>query len=286
MKKINILLSSLFTLLFLTSCIDDIEIDAQEGPELIGINGYITNEYKKHQIVISKTSDFYSADDIEMISGAEVFVYDEFDTIYFRETENKGYYETIDSVAGIIGHTYHLNVDIFDENGQHNYYAQSTMKENIKQIDSLIIKELVLGGIPLGIMGLYSYFQSNEDPLTNYLINVAINDSLLNESLLNCSIYSLAGTSGLYVNGPEFIELFGELPLYTFYTQFDDGDVIDLYLYSVTPQFSEYISDINGNIGSNPMMGMPHNVSTNIYPKGKAVGFFEAASVVTSSIIY
>ena len=55
MKKINILLILFATLL--TSCIDPIEIDPQDGPKLIGINGHITNEYKKHlgQLTITKT---------------------------------------------------------------------------------------------------------------------------------------------------------------------------------------------------------------------------------------
>ena len=54
----------------------------------------------------------------------------------------------------------------------------------------------------------------------------------------------------------------------------------------LAPEFHKYISDINSNFGSNPMMGMPYNVSTNIYPEGKAVGFFEAYSSVNTSIIY
>lgn len=278
-------------MLSLLSCTDDIIIDVQDGPELIGINGYITNEYKKHQIILSKTTDFYSNEDIEMISNAEVFVYDGSDTIYFEETEKEGYYESIEPVAGIVGRTYNLNVCVFDDEEQHYYYAQSTMKENVPQIDSLIIKDINLGGMQFGIKGLYAYFQTNDDSSVNYLINVAVNDSLLNKSLMKCAAYSLAGASGLYVNGPEFINLFGELPLHVFSNSKDcsslnKGDSITLFMYSVTPEFSKYISDINGNIGSNPMMGMPHNVSTNIYPNGKAVGFFEAASVVTSSIIY
>lgn len=278
-------------MLSLLSCTDDIIIDVQDGPELIGINGYITNEYKKHQIILSKTTDFYSNEDIEMISNAEVFVYDGSDTIYFEETEKEGYYESIEPVAGIVGRTYNLNVCVFDDEEQHYYYAQSTMKENVPQIDSLIIKDINLGGMQFGIKGLYAYFQTNDDSSVNYLINVAVNDSLLNKSLMKCAAYSLAGASGLYVNGPEFINLFGELPLHVFSNSKDGsslnkGDSITLFMYSVTPEFSKYISDINGNIGSNPMMGMPHNVSTNIYPNGKAVGFFEAASVVTSSIIY
>lgn len=297
MKKYLIIITLTLSLF---SCTDNIIIDTQEGPELVGVSGYITNEYKKHQIILSRTADFYSTEDIEMISDAEVFVYDGFDTIYFEETGKNGYYETVDSVAGVIGRTYNLNVNIFDEDGQHDYYAQSIMRENTPKIDSLIIKDIALGGMQFDVTGLYAYFQSDEDPLTNYLVNIAINDSLLNESLLKCSAYSLAGASGLYVNGPEFVELFGELPLHVFSGAYvadengnfvntspiNEGDTITLYLYSITPEFSKYISDINGNIGSNPMMGMPHNVSTNIYPQGKAVGFFEASSVVTSHLIY
>ena len=301
MKKTHIILATLFATMFLTSCIEDIEIDTQEGPQLMGINGYISDEYKKHKIVLSKTLDFYSSEEIEMVSGAEVFVSDGFDTIYFEETEKKGYYETIDSVAGVIGRTYNLIVNYIDDDGEHNYYAQSTMRENVQQIDSLVIKELSLGGFSIeGTYGLYPYFQSSSDPNTNYLANIAINDSLTTESLIQCMSYSLAGLSGLYVNGPEFVSLAGYLPAYilpTFVTlnedgsyeyeiDLEEGDEISMYLYSITPEFSKYISDINSNFGSNPMMGMPYNVSTNIYPEGKAVGFFEAYSVVKASIIY
>ncbi|MBR2051113.1 MAG: DUF4249 family protein [Bacteroidales bacterium] len=289
MKKylIIILLS-----LSLFSCTDDIIIDVQEGPKLVGVSGYITNEYKKHQIVLSWTSDFYSKDETEMISGAEVFIHDDSDTIYFEETEQKGHYETLDPVAGVIGHTYHLNINIFDNEEMHHYYAKSTMKDNVAQIDSIIIKDVAMGGMQFNIKGLYAYFQSNTDPSVNYLIDAAINDSLLNESLLKCAAYSLAGASGFYINGPEFIELFGELPLHIFGNDkngnsiLNEGDSVTLYLYSITQEFSKYISDVNGNIGSNPMMGMPYNVSTNIYPEGKAVGFFEAASVTKSTVIY
>lgn len=280
--------ATILLILSLSSCIDDINIDTQEGPELVGINGYITNEYKRHQIVLSKTADFYSSDEIEMISDAEVFVYDGFDTIYFEETDDKGHYETVEDYAGVIGRTYNLYVNIYDEEGKHNYHAKSVMRDNTQKIDSLNIKKISMGGMQFDANGLYPYFQSNEDPSTNYLINVAINDSLLNESLIKCMAYSLAGSSGLYVNGSEFIELFGELPVHIFNSSdsINEGDTITMYLYSVNPEFAKYISDINGNIGSNPMMGMPHNVSTNISPQGKAVGFFEATSLVTSSIIY
>ena len=128
MKKYLTLLI-LVTSFMMTSCIEDFRIDTEDGKHLIGINGYITNEYKKHQIVISKTTDFYSEEDAEMISGAEVLIHDGVDTIYFEETDRKGYYETIDSVAGVVGKTYYLSVNIIDEDGLHNFYSQSIMRE-------------------------------------------------------------------------------------------------------------------------------------------------------------
>lgn len=306
MRKINIL-SIIILLIGLTSCIDEIEIDTQEGPQLVGINGYISDEYKKHQIVVSKTMDFYSTDEIEMISGAEVFIYDGYDTIFFEETENKGYYETKDSISGVIGRTYFLNVNYIDDDGEHRYYAQSTMRENVPQIDSLKIKNVSLGIIPGVIdstLSLYPYFQSLADQETNYLINIAINDSILDSSLIKCGSLSLMGLSGMYFNGPEMVSMVGEQSVHTFeislyqyideeivgttaiMTSIENGDKITMYLYSITPEFHKYISDINSNFGSNPMMGMPYNVSTNIYPIGKAVGFFEAYSIVEASIIY
>ena len=300
MKKINILLILFATLL--TSCLDPIEIDPQDGPKLIGINGHITNEYKKHQIVISKTTDFYSDSEAEMVSDAEVFIYDGFDTIRFKETENQGYYETIDSVAGVIGRTYNLHVKMIGEDGEQSFYAQSTMRDNVEKIDSLKIKEVILGEIDIpGTLGLYPYFLSLADPRTSYLINVAVNDTLKHQSLIRCQSFSLAGLSGAYLNSPEMVALVGEQPIYYFFGKMsinpetgsiefkeslNKGDKITMFMYSITPDFSKYISDINSNFGSNPMMGMPYNVSTNIYPEGKAVGFFEATSVITSEVIY
>ena len=301
------------TSFLMTSCIEDFRIDTENGEHLVGINGYFTNEYKKHQIVISKTTDFYSEEDAEMISGAEVFIHDGVDTIYFEETDRKGYYETIDSVAGVAGRTYYLSVNIVDEDGLHNYYSQSTMKENISKIDSMVVKEVeddfvsnFMGIASYTTTSLYPYFQTIDDPETNYLINIIVNDSIAKEeSFLRYSTLSLQHLAGMYFNGPEMVSMIGEQSVHTFKTTqgyFDEdniyffdmnyppnvteGDKVTLCIYSVTPEFVTYKNDINSSFGSNPMMGMPYNVATNIYPGGTAVGFFEALSVTKGSFIY
>ena len=314
MKKHIILSLSFFILsTLMTSCIEDFRIDTENGEHLVGINGYFTNEYKKHQIVISKTTDFYSEEDSEMISGAEVFIHDGTDTIYFEETKNKGYYETIDSVAGVVGKTYYLSVNIIDENGSHNYYSQSTMRENISQIDSMVVKEVeddffnnIAGNANVLSTNLLPYFQTIDDQDANYLVNIIVNDtSYFNHSFLDYNSISLKHLSGMYFNGPEMVSMIGEQSVHTFktttsyyendtvyvyetdyYPEVTEGDKVTLCIYSATPEFITYRTDINSSFGSNPMMGMPYNVTTNIYPGGKAVGFFETLSVTKSSFIY
>lgn len=312
MKK-YITLLILATSFLMTSCIEDFRINTEDGKHLIGINGYITNEYKKHQIVISKTTDFYSEEEAEMISGAEVFIHDGVDTIYFEETDRKGYYETIDSVAGVVGKTYNLTVNIIDDDGLHNYYSQSTMRENISKIDSMVVKEIenvfannFMTDTENTITNLYPYFQSIDDPDVSYLINIIVNDTaVLNDSFLKCSVLSLQHLSGMYFNSPEMVSMIGEQSVHTFkttqtyhendsiyihdtnyYPIVAEGDKITLCIYSVNPEFITYKNDIMSSFGSNPMMGTPYNVATNIYPGGSAVGFFEALSVTKGSIKY
>ena len=263
--------------------------------------------------MISKTTDFYSEEDAEMISGAEVYIHDGTDTIYFEETDRKGYYETIDSVAGIVGKTYYLSVNIVDEDGLHNYYSQSTMRENISQIDSMVVKEIentfannFMENVDNTITNLYPYFQSVDDSDVSYLINIVVNDTAVaNDSFLNYNTLSLRHLSGMYFNGAEMVSMIGEQSVHTFkttqtyydndsiyvydmdfYPIVEEGDKVTLCIYSVNPEFITYKNDIMSSFGSNPMMGMPYNVATNIYPGGSAVGFFEALSVTKGSFIY
>ena len=60
----------------LFSCREDIVIDLEEGNPLVGVEGSFTDEYKRHEVILSYTSDFYQADAIRMVCGAKVAVTD------------------------------------------------------------------------------------------------------------------------------------------------------------------------------------------------------------------
>ena len=126
-------------LMALCSCTEDIIMDTPEGRKRPVVEGYITNEYKRHEVVLSYTSELYT-DEREMISGAEVYVVSRGDTIRYHEQEDKpGHYLT-DSVAGQKRRWYHLEV-LVPENtllsSPIRMYADSYMPNNVDHIDSL-----------------------------------------------------------------------------------------------------------------------------------------------------
>ena len=90
----------LFLLAAFAACTEDIVIDVEEGEPLIGVEASFTNELKRHEAILSYSAPFYNQDEIEMISGATVYVTDGIDTVYYHEDmEHLGHYFT-DSVAG------------------------------------------------------------------------------------------------------------------------------------------------------------------------------------------
>lgn len=48
----------ILSLALMFSCTEPIKIEPQEGPQMVGVFGSITNEYKKHTVELSRTRDF------------------------------------------------------------------------------------------------------------------------------------------------------------------------------------------------------------------------------------
>ena len=69
-------------------------------------------------------------------------------------------------------------------------------------------------------------------------------------------------------------------------TRIHDGEVFRVDLLSIPLDYMTFVYNLSMSMGSNPMMGPPTNVITNIQPSGEAVGWFYAASVVSKEMIY
>jgi hypothetical protein len=295
MQKIILYLALIFGLL---SCTEEVVIDLESGEQIIGIYGSITTEKKKHAIILSRSTDFYASGAPEMISNATVSLFDGTNTIELAENpEQPGIYETIEEIAGEVGLTYQLSVSLLDKDGSMKHFsAESTMRPIPERIDSAkILPYTFMGGRELeNHFKICPYFQTIADREMTYLVKIAINDVLITDTLTKASIVRMAELNGLYFNGPEMKLLFEEedfpTGIYIIETESDEYikpfDKITIYLYSIDNEYRRFIQDIRFSSGSNPFMGTPVNVRSNIEPAGKALGFFYAASVVEYSFLY
>ncbi len=280
---------------FFAACTEDIVIDVEEGNHRIGVEASFTNELKRHETILSYTADFYNQNEIQMVSGATVYVTDGVDTMYYYEDEEQpGHYFT-DSVAGRKNTVYRLCVEAVDQDGEsQSLFAEGLIPDNVESIDSLAIKHYngSNDSIPSVFLidtveWVYPYFQSLPDPGIIYMPKVWKNDTLVSDILSLTLMIPQGGFAGYYVNGPEMLESNKEIPIgYFLRSKLNDGDEIRADLYSITPDYYYYFYSILMSTGSNPMLGAPANVSSNIQPEGEGVGWFFTASVVTGSTVF
>lgn len=281
--------------LFLVSCTEDIVIDVEEGDTMIGVEAYFSDQLKQHETILSYTSDFYNQDEIRMVTGALVYVTDGVDTIvYHEDMENRGHYLT-DSTAGKRNTLYRLHIEIpSDDSEPISLFSESILADNIDQIDSLVIKpysgtndttptvffnDTVEWVIP--------YFQSLPDPNITYMPLIYKNDTLVIDSLVQQMMMPVGGYAGYYINGPEMLAENKEIPMYYFLkSKLKVGDRIRAGLQSIPPDYIYYVYCISMSSGSNPMLGAPANVTTNIQPSDKAVGWFMTASVTWIETVF
>ena len=277
------------------SCTEDIMIDVEEGDPMIGVEASFTDELKHHKVVLSYTTEFYKQDEIRMVTGATVYVTDGVDTVYYYEDEEKqGEYYT-ELVAGKKNTLYRLCVEVPEADGSvERLFAESLMPNNVESIDSLVIKHFngANDTVPSTffmdtIEWLYPYFQSLPDPSIIYMPMISINDSLLSDTLTQRMVIPVGGYAGYYINGPEMQADNKEIPIaYFLRKNLKKGDVVRADMYSVPQEFLYYIYSLMASSGSNPMLGAPANVSTNIQPEGKGVGWFSTASVVSAETVF
>ena len=290
MKENSKLLVFIVLGLLLASCTEDIVIDLEKGDPMIGVEASFSNELKSHEAILSYTADFYNKDDIRYISGATVYVTDGVDTVYYYEdAELKGHYFT-ELAAGKKNTLYRLCVEVPELDGDvAHLFAESLLPDNVEAIDSIVVKPYngVEDTMPTTFFNdtiewVYPYFQSLPDPNIIYAPSIYKNDTLLTDTLSQRSMIPVGGYAGYYINGPEMQAANKEIPVYAFMKRdLREGDRIRLDLCSIPVEYVYYYYSLLMSMGSNPMMGAPANVSTNIQPSQIGVGWFMTSSVVS-----
>ena len=282
-------------LMALCSCTEDIIMDTPEGRKRPVVEGYITNEYKRHEVVLSYTSELYT-DEREMISGAEVYVVSRGDTIRYYEQEDKpGHYLT-DSVAGQKRRWYHLEV-LVPENtllsSPIRMYADSYMPNNVDHIDSLGLLPLRNEeGLPFvdesAAVCVCPYFQTLADSGIVYNVELYLDGSRFkNRPSQLFQLFPMQGYAGYYFNGPEMLNNNIPIPVGIMNKSYlHEGDVVKVKLYSISKDYLYFLVGQKLAVGVNPVMGAFPAMFTNLFSNCDAIGWFNATSVIEGEGIY
>lgn len=277
------------------ACTEEVVLEMPEGEKRPVVEGYFTNEFKRHEVILSYSSEFYS-DDREMISGAVVYVAGNGDTVYYYEQpDNPGHYLT-DSVAGTKNRWYHLEVRV-PENTLYNVplriYADAKMPNNARGIDSIgLLPLLNEEGIPFvdenAAVCVCPYFQSLSDASVVYNVELYLNGKQFNNRPSKLfQLFQMQGYAGYYFNGPEMLKDNVEIPVGIMNKSYlHEGDRVKVKLHSIEKDYMYFLVGQKLAIGVNPAMGAFPAVATNFFSNCRAIGWFATTSMIEGEGIY
>ena len=281
--------------LLMCSCTEDIIIDVPEGQKRPVVEAYLTDEVKQHETILSYSSEFYS-NDMEMITGAEVYAVGAGDTIYYYEQfDNPGHYLT-DSVAGRKSYTYHLEVKVSDNtlySSALRMNSDTYMPNNARGIDSIgLLPLLNEEGIPFvddeAAVCICPYFQTLSNPDVVYNVELYLNGRRFkNRPSKLFQLFQMQGYAGYYFNGPEMLKDNIPIPVGIMNKEYlHEGDRVGVKLYSISKDYLYFLIGQKLAIGVNPAMGAYPAITTNIFSNCNAIGWFATTSVIEGEGIY
>jgi hypothetical protein len=251
---------------------------------MLVVEGSFTNEYKKQQVRLSVSADYFYNNATPGVSEANVTISDG-STVYelVENPAGSGIYETIDSIAGEPGKTYTLDIHLKEViNNTTHYHASGEMLQGI-EIDSLVAiifeNPVYMEGFDMDSMLIYT-IAIGQDPseINNYYqLNLYDNGVLINDSI--DEVYVTDDKEG--INGEYMHPFF-------FFQQFDEGDTVQLEIISVEREYFDFVNTTQqlADLSFDPfdMSGPPANSTGNI--KGaEAIGFFKVAFVSIGTAI-
>lgn len=98
----------LATSVVLSSCEDVVELDLPEGEEFLVVEGWITNQDRPHDVILTTTAAYFDDADPAPATGANVFIRDDAGMETLLAESSPGVYTYPDS--GIVGRSYQLEI--------------------------------------------------------------------------------------------------------------------------------------------------------------------------------
>jgi len=277
---------SLSILVILSACTEKINLNLDNSYTRLVVDGSFSTDTAIQVVKLTKSSDFFNSGDAAAVSGAVMTISDGSNIFQLNENpSNTGIYETSTKVAGIIGKTYTLsisNVDIDADNVMEEYHAQSELRSVIPADSLQISREKQPGARDTG--WIVKVFAKNVPGEDWFLFKVKKNQLQLSDSAHKFTSIAYSDGSQPYFSGSAVFISDGTRAE----EKLMNGDTVTLEALGITSAYYQFLVDFvaeyypKSPIGSGPSS----NISTNIDPKDKAVGFFTAYSVQRISIVY
>jgi len=258
----------------LNSCTERIDIDTGTTYTRLAIQGQITPFEGKQYVRLTKTSDYFSNEPPEAVSGAVVNIDDGMNIIQFYEdTTNPGYYISPTDYIGHPGIEYRMYVELSEEiNGSKNYFAQELMPIPAEKIDSIALE--YNDRWEMWMVKLYALEPPTKDfyMFDGYVNGKIITDSVANKNISDDRLFNGSNTAGTIVMVVDGEQLF-------------PGDTFTLSLSNISEAYANYMMELQQEIQPNDPMfsGPPANVSSNV--NNDAVGYFAAYPSIFASKI-
>ncbi|MDR3338563.1 MAG: DUF4249 domain-containing protein, partial [Candidatus Symbiothrix sp.] len=274
MKRIlNITLLFIIGMLLANSCMEPITLETNDSPPVIVIYGILTDDYKKQEVKISRSSPYFDDVPNQGVSEANVVVRTS-DNLFYRFLEDdsiKGRYCSESKFSVRAGIDYMLTVEVdFDKDGVLDKYEAITTALPSPQIDSLSFEPVNLFRYKNYI--LYAHIQDSPEK-NYYLFNIFRNDSLLTGKLTEWIVADDVLFNGQYVKGDVYLfddeansNQSGNQDEERRRTYLRDGDEIKVELGQIPEGYYDFIMQCRSEkSGENPMFGGPSsNIVTNI----------------------
>ncbi len=265
----------------IVSCTERVDFELDEATEAqLVVFGEITSDTMAHAVILSKSAPYFYNRPPEMVSNAQLTLFDEVETIQLSEDpEHPGVYLTPEDYAGVVGRSYRLDIAGVDINGDgqaETYQAETDMRPTAPVHGVAVVYNASWDGWEVGVF-------SQDPPETEdyYLFKVYRNGVLYTDSIHNYRVVDDRFFNGNEITGA-FVQYFDEEKE----ELVEEGDTITLEMAGITKAYYDFVVGVN--LETRPkaplFSGPPANIRGNI--SNGALGFFAVMEVARSSTVY
>lgn len=257
----------------LSSCEDVIDVELEEGPLQLVVNGRITDEAPAH-VTLSTTAPYFESGPTPRVSGAIVQLFEDNTPLEILAEDHMKPGNYVGTTPAEIGKSYHIEIQLPETSSHFQETFWKSIPERvfpIFEIDSVYIRFNNTPPLPVGFYLNFQFLRPFEYPAgAAYRIQREFNDSVFLQDFL-------------------FIENAGDLESFRFRPLINEliepGDTVSLTFSSISTRYLEYLTVVFQQLNSGGLFDPPPApIRGNVQRVGGdnrvALGYFHASAML------